>query len=96
MVDFVLQIVTRGCTYPERTVRSLNAPGVAGRLTVLARHEPLICSLAPGSLTIDAADGQREAWTIEAGTLRVGRDRVTLVTRSARGPHPAAGPSEYR
>ena len=48
MRTFKLEIVTRDAGYPPREVTSLNVPAARGRLTVLARHQPLVCMLQAG------------------------------------------------
>jgi F0F1-type ATP synthase epsilon subunit len=83
MSTFELEILTPDRAAPPRPVESLSVPAEGGRLTVLSRHQPLVCLVRAGAVHITAADGQREHWTVGPGTLRVARDRVTLLTERA-------------
>jgi len=80
---FPLQLITRGGEVFARDVVSVDVPAVEGRLTVLARHEPLVCSVLEGSVKIRAASGEYETWDVMPGVMQVGRDGVELVVQSA-------------
>ena len=91
MNTFRLEMVTPEETYPARAVEAVDVPAAYGRLTVLAGHEPFVCSLGPGELRIrpapDAGGGETptvdETWTVRRGTLVVERESVTLLVRGA-------------
>ncbi len=83
MRTFKLEIVTRDAGYPPREVTSLNVPAARGRLTVLARHQPLVCMLQAGRVTILDAEGAGEDWRIGEGTMTVTREIVTLLVHDA-------------
>ena len=83
MSTFRLRIVTPDLAYPPREVESLDVPAEEGRLTVLARHQPMICLVRTGQARI-AASGGPEDWTIAAGVLRVDRGETVLLVPVAR------------
>jgi F-type H+-transporting ATPase subunit epsilon len=78
---FRLEIVSPDTAYPARDVAALDVPAAGGRLSVLARHQPLVCLLEAGTVRLRSADGVVEEWTIEGGSLRVASDMVTLLVR---------------
>jgi F-type H+-transporting ATPase subunit epsilon len=81
-----LEIVTPDHAYPARDIRSLDVPAHDGRLTVLPGHEPMVCLLQPGTVSI-STDAAAESWTIGEGTLSVSADQLTiLATRAAQTP----------
>jgi len=77
-----LEIVTAERTVLSDDVDQVNAPGSAGQMGVLARHEPLLTSLAPGELTI-IKGGERIPFAISGGFMEVLPDRVTILADSA-------------
>jgi len=83
MRTFRLEVVTRDAGYPPRNVTSLNVPAEKGRLTVLARHQPLVCMLHAGQVVILDAEGAREDWRIGEGTMTVTPKIVTLLVHDA-------------
>lgn len=59
---------------------SLTAPGAAGELTVLARHEPLITTLNKGELRVRLAPhGEPKRFPITGGILEVGPAGATVL-----------------
>ena len=83
MGTFLLEILTPEQTYPPREVALVDVPAYEGRLTVEARHEPMICRLRAGLVTIAPEAGPREAWRIGEGTLVVKKDATTMLVRTA-------------
>ena len=83
MNTFTLEIVARETHSPARAAISLDVPAAGGRLTVLAGHQPMICSIVAGTARILLADGSRERWNVTEGALRVGRGETVLVVRTA-------------
>ncbi len=77
-----LEIVTAERTVLSDDVDQINAPGAAGRMGVLPRHEPLMTMLAPGELTI-VKNGQRTPFAISGGFMEVLPDRVTILADTA-------------
>ncbi len=77
-----LEIVTAERTVLSDDVDQVNAPGAAGRMGVLPRHEPLLTSLAPGELSI-IKNGERIPFAISGGFMEVLPDRVTVLADTA-------------
>jgi F-type H+-transporting ATPase subunit epsilon len=76
---FLLRLTTPERDEPPVPVAAVDAPGEAGRFTVLAGHQPLLAALQPGLLRVRHADGRDEERTIGAGVLRVTADGVTIL-----------------
>src|SRR5918997_2718120 len=77
-----LEIVTAERTVLSDDVDQINAPGAAGRMGVLPRHEPLLTSLIPGELTI-IKNGQTTPFAVSGGFMEVLPDRVTILADTA-------------
>jgi F0F1-type ATP synthase epsilon subunit len=72
-------------------VSFLDVPAAEGRLTVLANHEPMICSLNEGPVRVsEDEETAEERWEIARGTMEITRDGVTLLVREIR---PGSTPS---
>jgi F-type H+-transporting ATPase subunit epsilon len=77
-----LEIVTAERTVLSDEVDQINAPGAAGRMGILPRHEPLLTSLVPGELSI-IKNGERTPFAISGGFMEVLPDRVTILADTA-------------
>lgn len=77
-----LEIVTAERTILSDNVDQINAPGAAGRMGVLPRHEPLMTMLAPGELTI-IKNGETTPFAVSGGFMEVLPDRVTILADTA-------------
>ena len=77
-----LEIVTAERTVMSDDVDQINAPGGAGRMGVLPRHEPLLTTLIPGELTI-VKGNERTPFAISGGFMEVLPDRVTILADTA-------------
>jgi F-type H+-transporting ATPase subunit epsilon len=77
-----LEIVTAERTVMSDDVDQINAPGAAGRMGVLPRHEPLMTMLVPGELTI-VKNGESTPFAISGGFMEVLPDRVTILADTA-------------
>ena len=77
-----LEIATAERTVMSDDVDQINAPGAAGRMGVLPRHEPLLTSLIPGELSI-IKNGERTPFAISGGFMEVLPDRVTILADTA-------------
>ncbi len=84
MNTFELEIVTSEKVYALRKIISINVPAQKGRLTVLARHEPFVCSLVGGNVEIINADNVEEKWMLDGGYMSVTPRRVTLLATSVK------------
>ena len=81
MADYRLQIVTPERVVYDKEVTSIVAPGAAGYLGVLARHAPLLTTLADGTLTIRRGE-QTTEHHISGGFLEVHQNVATLLCDS--------------
>ena len=77
-----LEIATAERTVMSDDVDQINAPGAAGRMGVLPRHEPLMTMLVPGELTI-VKNGESTPFAISGGFMEVLPDRVTILADTA-------------
>ena len=57
------------------TATQVILPGMAGEVTVLDCHAPMLCALTEGDVQIDAA-----RFALRQGLARVDRNTVTIVT----------------
>ena len=84
MNTFSVEIVTPDGSWPLTGVVSIDVPAENGRLTVLAHHQPFVCSLKGGTVQVRSEEPSPDRWEIERGAMRVARDGVTLVVQRAR------------
>lgn len=83
MNTFKYEIITPGKVYPPCEAVSLNVLAEEGPLTVLARHQPMVCCLKNGKARITNTDLREELWNMGQGTLTVRREMVTLLVEDA-------------
>ncbi|WP_026369657.1 F0F1 ATP synthase subunit epsilon [Kallotenue papyrolyticum] len=81
-MPFRLEVVTAERIVLSDDVDQVNVPGAAGRMGIMARHEPLLTSLVPGEMTI-IKDGERIPFAISGGFMEVLPDRVTILADTA-------------
>ncbi|KPL05529.1 hypothetical protein AMJ85_11720 [candidate division BRC1 bacterium SM23_51] len=81
MADYRLQIVTPERVVFDENVTSIIAPGEAGYLGVLARHAPLLTTLAEGKLTVRRGE-QVSEYRVSRGFLEVYHNVATLLVDS--------------
>lgn len=59
---------------------SLRAPGLAGELTVLADHMPLVTPLKPGTVYLrEEKDAKEQEFSVTGGVLEVHSEGVTVL-----------------
>lgn len=63
----------------EGGVRSVTVPGSEGEMTLLAHHKALISALKAGEVRIEKADGTKEVFTVEKGTIEVSNNAATIL-----------------
>ncbi|MBN1675133.1 MAG: F0F1 ATP synthase subunit epsilon [Kiritimatiellae bacterium] len=80
---FQLAIVTPFARPRAIEAMCVNVPGSAGRLGILAGHQPLVAAVQAGLLLVTTPAGERETWQIGEGFLKVEAQGVTLLTRRA-------------
>ena len=79
MTTFTLEIVTPEKTFPSQEVSFLDVPAVKGRLTILPHHEPCVCLLKAGNISIRDEAGKETAISVDIGTMEVTREKTTLL-----------------
>ncbi len=60
-------------------VVSVTVPGIAGEMTLLADHAPLISPLKQGTISYKSNDGTEEKILIEGGTLEISHNHATIL-----------------
>ena len=81
-MPFRLEIVTAERVVMSEDVDQVNVPGIAGRMGILARHEPLLTTLIPGEMTI-VKNNERIPFAVSGGFMEVLPDRVTILADTA-------------
>ncbi len=81
-MPFQLSIVTAARTVLNEEVDMVIAPGAAGDLGILARHEPLLTTLKPGELRV-LQNGQWDYLAVAGGFMQVDPRGVTVLADAA-------------
>lgn len=79
MNTFPLQVLKIDEVIYSGEAVSLQAPGAAGELTVLAKHETMLSSLHAGEITIKPKEGSELCIEIDHGFLEATSDKVTVL-----------------
>lgn len=79
--DTYLQLTVSRVDGPifQGEVISVTLPGIAGEMTILAHHTPLISPLKKGTITIVKVGGEKEVIEIESGTLEISQNNATIL-----------------
>lgn len=78
-----LEIVTPERLAFSEDVRSVTLPGVAGAMTILPRHAPLMTLLQPGELLIRRTNGEEVYYAVGGGVAEVRPDKVVVLADAA-------------
>jgi F0F1-type ATP synthase epsilon subunit len=79
MSTFHLIIASVGDTKFDGAALSATLPTVAGEITVLAHHEPIVTALMPGKITVrETVDGPK-VFDIEGGVLECSANRAVVL-----------------
>ncbi len=81
-MPFQLSIVTAERTVLNEEADMVIAPGAAGDLGILARHEPLLTTLKPGELRV-LQNGQWDYLAVAGGFMQVDPRGVTVLADAA-------------
>ena len=73
---------------PEKRLASVEAkavqiPGADGDLTAMPDHAPMITTLRPGVLTVEAASGETTAYAVTGGFADVSGPATTVLAERA-------------
>ncbi len=77
-----LDIVTATRTVLSEDVDMVIAPGAAGELGILPRHEPLLTTLRPGELRVQQ-NGQWDSLVVAGGFMQVDGRGVSILADAA-------------
>ena len=58
---------------------SVTVPGVAGEMTILAHHMPLITTLKAGKITVKHKEGVPEEFPVTSGFLEVNMQETVIL-----------------
>jgi F-type H+-transporting ATPase subunit epsilon len=81
-MPFRLEVVTAERIVLSEQVDQVVVPGSSGRMGILAGHEPLMTSLAPGAMDIIRGN-ERTPFAVSGGFIEVLPDRVTILADTA-------------
>ncbi len=60
-------------------VVSVTVPGLAGEMTLLADHAPIISPLREGTIVIKKENGEEETISVSSGTLEMSGNHATVL-----------------
>lgn len=77
---FHLTIAKVGENLFDGDALSLTVPGAEGVLTILANHEALVAPLKAGTISFEAAGGEKQTFALEnPGILEVSQNQATVI-----------------
>lgn len=76
---FHLVIASVGESRFDGAAVSATFPGAAGEFTVMPRHEALVTTLKPGTITVREALGDPKEFQIESGVLECAGGKVVVL-----------------
>ncbi|HTV33057.1 MAG TPA: F0F1 ATP synthase subunit epsilon [Methylocella sp.] len=79
MAAFHFEIVSPETLVFSGEALSVTVPGAEGEFTILSGHAPLISSLKPGLVTIEAAAAQKRQIFVPGGFAEVGLSGLTVL-----------------
>jgi F-type H+-transporting ATPase subunit epsilon len=75
---FHLTVASVGETRFDGAALSVTLPGIAGELTILPHHEPIVTTLRPGKITVRESLGEK-TFDIENGVAECTGERVVVL-----------------
>lgn len=78
MSTFHLTIASVGETRFDGEVYLATVPGTEGQFTILAHHEPIVTTLAPGTIVVKAWDGEKK-FPIDNGVIECSNNRAVVL-----------------
>ncbi|HEY4519968.1 MAG TPA: F0F1 ATP synthase subunit epsilon [Candidatus Paceibacterota bacterium] len=76
---FHLTIASVGEQLFDGGVSSATFPGAEGELTVLAHHEPLVTTLAGGTITVRSEGAEAREFSVKSGILEISGNRAVVL-----------------
>ena len=83
MSSFSFEIVTPDRVVLKDTITSLTLPTLAGELTVLAHHMPMVTALVPGVIEIEKENGTRDVMAVSGGFVEVMHEKTVILADTA-------------
>jgi F-type H+-transporting ATPase subunit epsilon len=80
---FSFEIVTPDRVVLKDTITSLTLPTLAGELTVLAHHMPMVTALVPGVIEIEKENGTRDVMAVSGGFVEVMHEKTVILADTA-------------
>lgn len=76
---FHLIVASVGDTKFDGAAVSATLPGLAGEMTVLAHHEPIVSILKKGTVTVRQTLGEPRHFAIEGGVVEMSGNRAVVL-----------------
>ena len=76
---FHLVIASVGDSRFDGAATSATIPTMAGEITVLPHHEPLVTTLRPGAITVRTSINEPQKFEVESGVLECSGNRVVVL-----------------
>ena len=77
-----LKVVTPEGSLLDEDVSAVTARSEVGEFCVLPEHRPILASLSAGRFLVEAADGGRTEYVVDAGFFEGGPDHVNVITQN--------------
>ncbi len=81
--SFKFELVSPERLLVSQDVESVVIPGSEGEMTVMANHAPVMTTVKPGIVTVNAAGGQSERYVVFGGFADILPSGCTLLAESA-------------
>lgn len=75
---FHVIVASVGETLFDGAAMSVTVPGIAGEMTLLPNHEPIVSPLRAGTVTVRETLGEK-SFSIESGVLECSGDRAVVL-----------------
>lgn len=82
-MSFAFEIVTPDRVVLKDTITSLTLPTLAGELTVLSHHMPMVTALVPGVIEIEKENGTRDVMAVSGGFVEVMHEKTVILADTA-------------
>ena len=80
---FQFELVSPERLLVSEKVESVVIPGTEGEMTVMANHAPVMTTIKPGVVTVNAASGEKERYVVFGGFADILPSGCTLLAESA-------------
>jgi F-type H+-transporting ATPase subunit epsilon len=80
---FKFELVSPERLLVSQDVESVVIPGTEGEMTVMANHAPVMSTIKPGVVTVNAVSGEKERYVVFGGFADILPTGCTLLAESA-------------